>query len=182
LIENLLMAGFLKSLFSMQRSILVAVSKNGVIGRDNQLIWRLPDDLKNFKALTLGHPIIMGRKTWDSIGRALPGRTSIVLSRSQPALPAGVLVASSLSDAIEMAGKQETKECFIIGGGEVYRQAMAEGLVDKIYLTQVHAEVEGDAWFRLPDETQWEVLNRTFHPADEQHAYAFDFIELELLK
>ena len=159
----------------MTISIIVAASENGVIGRDNQLLWRLPDDLKRFKQLTLGHPMIMGRKTFESIGRPLPGRTSIIVTRSPEYRVEGTLVAHSLEEALAVAGELDTEEVFIIGGGEIYRQALGNNSVDQIYLTLVHADSEGDAFFEFPDEAEWQQTASEFHPADERHSVAFSF-------
>ncbi len=162
----------------MKISIIVAAAENGVIGKDNQLLWRLPDDLKRFKQLTLGHPIIMGRKTYESIGKPLPGRTSIVITRSTDYEAAGVLVANSLENALAIARQQDAEQAFIIGGGEIYREALAKNMVEKIYLTRVHAIIEGDTYFENPDENSWVTISENFHPADERHAYAFQFVDL----
>jgi len=161
----------------MQISIIVAVSQNGVIGKDNQLIWRLPDDLKRFKSLTLGHPMIMGRKTYDSIGKPLPGRTSIVVSRNSNLSIEGVLVANTFEEALEKAAFTGTDEVFVIGGGNIYEQSLQ--LADKIYLTDVHTVIDGDTFFYIPDKAGWTEVAHTNHPADERHAFAFDFIDLE---
>lgn len=159
----------------MTISILVAASENGVIGRDNQLLWRLPDDLKRFKQLTLGHPMIMGRKTFESIGKPLPGRTSIIVTRSPAYRAEGTLVVHSLEEALAVAGKLDSEEAFIIGGGEIYRLALENNRVDQIYLTLVHADYEGDTFFEFPDEAKWQQIASEFHPADERHPIAFSF-------
>lgn len=161
----------------MTISIIVAVAKNGAIGRDNQLIWRLPDDLKQFKRLTMNHPMIMGRKTFDSIGKPLPGRTSIVVSRNLDLQIEGCVTVKSLTEALENAQATQTDEVFVIGGAEIYRLALP--LAHKIYLTEVHTEVEGDAFFEIPDRQNWQETSRTTHIADEKHALAFDFVELQ---
>lgn len=168
----------LRCIVSMKISILVAVAENGVIGSDNKLLWRLPDDLKRFKALTMGHPMIMGRKTFESIGKPLPGRTTIVLTRSADYKPAGILLAISLEEAIEQAETVGTGEAFIVGGGEIYRQALTQRLVDTIRLTRVHAHMEGDTFFEIPDPEHWEEKARTFHPKDEKHEFDFEFVDL----
>ena len=162
----------------MKVSILVAVSQNGVIGRDNKLIWRLPDDLKQFKSLTMGHPMIMGRKTFESIGRPLPGRTTIVMTRSTDKKTAGILLAATLEEAIELARNENTGQVFIVGGGEIYRQALSQRIVDTMYLTRVHTEVNGDTFFEIKDPEMWEERASAFHPKDEKHDFAFEFIEL----
>ena len=160
----------------MKISLIVAAAQNGVIGRDNQLIWRLPDDLKQFKRLTTGHPIIMGRKTFDSIGKPLPNRTSIVITRSKEWCMEGVLVVNSIEEAVEVAQKTDTEEVFVIGGAEIYRLTLP--IDDKIYLTEVRADFEGDAYFTIPDIEYWQEESRLHHTSDEKHAIAFDFVEL----
>lgn len=159
----------------MDISIVVAASQNGVIGRDNQLLWRLPDDLKRFKQLTLGHPIIMGRKTFESIGKPLPGRTSIIVTRSADYQAEGTLVVHSLEEAFAAAGELDTEEVFIIGGGEIYRQALENNSVDHVYLTRIYADSEGDTYFEFPDEAKWHQVSTEFHPADERHPVAFSY-------
>jgi len=161
----------------MRISIIVAVSKNGVIGRNNQLIWRLPNDLKQFKQLTMSHPMIMGRKTFASIGKPLPGRTSIIISRNPNWQADGCVVVGSLEAALEAARQTSTDEVFIIGGAEIYRLALP--MAHKIYLTHVHTEVVGDAFFEITNPQNWQETARVQHQADEKHACSFDFIELE---
>jgi len=157
-------------------SLIVAAAQNGIIGRDNQLIWHLPDDLKQFKRLTTGHPIIMGRKTFDSIGKPLPNRTSIVITRNQDWQFEGVIVVNSVNEAIEAARQTGTDEAFVIGGAEVYKVTLP--VADKIYLTEVKAEFEGDAHFTISNQEEWREVSRVSHSADEKHAIAFDFVEL----
>lgn len=158
----------------MRVSIIAAVAANGTIGRDNDLPWRLSADLKRFRELTTGHTIIMGRKTWDSIGRALPGRRSIVVTRRTDWHPKveGVLVAHSIDQAIDLA--RDDSEVFIIGGAEIYRQALARA--DRLYLTRVLAEVAGDVRFPDIDDAQWTLRGREAYEADEknEHAYRFE--------
>ena len=137
-------------------SLLVAVAANGVIGRDNQLPWHLPADLKRFKQLSVGKPVIMGRKTWDSIGRPLPDRRNIVVTRNSDFQSPGAEVATSLEDAIELAGDAE--EIIVIGGGEIFKLSLP--IADRIYYTHVHAEVEGDAYFPDLDWSQWQAVYR----------------------
>nr|AIA15116.1 Dihydrofolate reductase [uncultured bacterium] len=161
----------------MKLSIIVAVAENNVIGKDNQLIWRLPADLKHLKALTMGHPMVMGRKTFDSIGKPLPGRTSIIITRQPNYTVEGCLVVHSLEQAIIEAGNLRTEEAFIVGGAEVYRQSMS--ITDKIYLTEVHHSFDGDTFFPKIDPTIWKEVKRESFPADEKNAYDFDFVELE---
>jgi len=158
-----------------QLSVIVAVADDGVIGSGNQLPWRLPDDLKRFKALSLGKPIVMGRKTYDSIGRPLPGRLNIVVSR-QPGLQIpGCIVVSSVAQAIEAAG--DVPEIVIVGGADIYRQVLPQ--VRTIHLTRVHATVPGDVHFPALAPDEWRELASEYHPADERHAHAFTFSRLE---
>ncbi len=162
----------------MKVSLIVAAAENGVIGKDNQLLWRLPDDLKRFKQLTLGHPIIMGRKTYESIGKPLPGRASIVITRASDYRAEGILVADSLEKGIDLAQQQGADEAFIIGGGEVYREALEKNMVEKIYLTRVQVTIEGDTFFVIHNVDGWTTHSQVFHPADEKHDYAFQFVDL----
>lgn len=159
----------------MHISIIVAAAENGVIGKDNQLLWRLPDDLKRFKQLTLNHPMIMGRKTFESIGKPLPGRTSIVISRNKAFAVEGVLVCDSVETALDEAKKLESDEVFIIGGGEIYRQA--QSLADRIYLTAVHAQPDGDTFFEIENPDAWVATAATTHTEDDRHELKFDFID-----
>lgn len=141
-------------------SIIVAVAKNGVIGANNQLLWHISDDLKRFKAITTGSPIIMGRKTFESLGRPLPNRHNVVITRNEQfPMPEGVTRANSLEDAIEKA--QGEKEIFIIGGGQIYKQSIE--LVDKIYITEVDQTPDGDTVFPEIDANLWSETLREQH-------------------
>lgn len=158
----------------MKYALIVAQSNNRAIGRNNELLWHLPNDLKFFKRTTLNKPIIMGRKTYESIGRPLPGRLNIVISRqSHLDLPQGVMHANNLDDAFEIAANEPVDEVMVIGGGNIYEQALAR--VDRIYLTQVDVDIEGDVFFPEFDTTQWRQLSCEQHEKDEQHAYAYSF-------
>jgi dihydrofolate reductase len=161
----------------LKLSIIVAVADNHVIGRDNQLIWHLPKDLKQFKNLTTGHPIIMGRKTFESIGKPLPNRTSIIISRNTDFVAEGCVVVNSLADAIAEAQKIESQEAFIIGGAEIYKIAMP--ISDKIYLTRVYHNFEGDTFFPEIDLNNWQETKREMNEIDDKHLYEFDFVELD---
>lgn len=154
--------------------LVVARAKNGVIGRGNQLPWHLPDDLKYFKRLTTGLPILMGRRTWDSIGRPLPGRQNIVLTQRRDFAPAGATVVHTLAAAIEVAGAVEALR--VIGGAEVYRLCLPRATV--VYLTEIDAEVEGDVYLPALEAQQWQERAREAHPADARHAYPFAFVTL----
>jgi dihydrofolate reductase len=158
----------------MRLSIIVAVATNGVIGRDNKLPWHLSTDLKRFKALTTGHAVIMGRKTFDEIGRKpLANRTNIIVTRA-PFEHDGVLVASSIEDALARIPKGE-EEAFIIGGAEIVRQTMA--LADRMYITQVHAEVAGDTFMpEFDDVNEWRLADREDFEADAKNDYPFSFL------
>jgi dihydrofolate reductase len=156
-------------------SLIVAMAQNGVIGRDNSLPWRLPKDLKRFRAFTLGKPILMGRKTFESIGRPLPGRTNLVLTRDRSWFAAGVVVVHSVEEALAQAGSSE--ELVAIGGAEIYRLVLP--FARRIYLTHVHADVPGDIYFPDFDPTQWADVECSTHPADHEHAYPVTFVTLE---
>jgi len=155
-------------------SIIVAVANNGVIGSGNQLPWRLPDDLKRFKALSMGKPIVMGRKTYDSIGRPLPGRLNIVVSRQPDLQIPGCTVVSSLVEAIDAVS--DVAEIVIVGGADIYRQVLPQ--VQTIHLTRVHATVPGDVYFPALAPGEWSELGTQYHPADDKHAHAFTFSTL----
>jgi dihydrofolate reductase len=155
--------------------MIVAMAQNGVIGRDNALPWRLPRDLKHFKAYTLGKPILMGRKTFESIGRPLPGRANLVLTRDPSWFAAGVIVVHSVEAALEQASGRD--ELVAIGGAEIYRLVLP--LARRIYLTHVQADVPGDTFFPAFDSSQWADLESSMHPADEEHAYPLTFVTLE---
>ncbi len=154
-------------------SIIVAMAKNRVIGRDNQLPWHLPADLRHFKQTTMGHPIIMGRKTYESIGRPLPGRQNIVITRNPDFQAEGCLVVHSLQEAL--AAVPEAEEVFIIGGASLYREALP--LADRIYLTLVDAEVEGDTFFPELDASEWQEVRRETFAPDEKNPFGYAFIE-----
>lgn len=137
-------------------SLIAALARNGVIGIENRLPWKLSEDLKYFKALTLGHHILMGRKTYESIGRPLPGRTTVIISRAGFPGPEGCIVAHSIQAAIAACERDE--EIFFVGGADLYRQALP--LADRLYLTEIQAEVEGDAWFPDFNRAQWKEVSR----------------------
>ncbi len=153
----------------MKVSLIAAMSENRVIGRGNRVPWHLPDDLKRFKRRTLGHHLIMGRKTFDSIGKPLPQRTSIVITRRGDYRPDGVLVAHSIDEALHLAEGDD--EVFVAGGEEIYRLALDRA--DRIYLTIGHALIEGDASFPPFDPGAWTLIEDERHEADDRHDYAF---------
>jgi dihydrofolate reductase len=150
-------------------SIIAAVADNGVIGRDNTLPWHLSEDLKRFKALTMGHHILMGRKTYESLGRLLPGRTTVVISRNPQYQVAGALVAGSLPQAIALCG--DDGEVFVIGGNELYKAALP--LADKLYLTRIHREFAGDAYFPAYDAAQWQEVENVSGISVDGLPYSF---------
>lgn len=161
-------------------SFIVAVADNGVIGKDGAIPWYLPADLAHFKQTTMGHPIIMGRKTYESIGRALPGRTNIVITRNRNFHAEGCMVTSSINKAIRIAKSTDgSDEVFIIGGREIY--ALALPLAGRIYLTLVHTRVQGDIFFKF-DQAQWQEVTRETHKADDKNFCDYELIVLERKK
>ena len=154
-------------------AMVVAASTNNVIGKNNQLVWHLPNDLKFFKNITWGFPVIMGRKTFEEVNKPLPGRTNIVITRQAGWNHENVVKAANLNESIDKARATNAKKIFIIGGGEIYRQAM--DVAGKIYLTRVHGEFEGDTFFPEIDEQEWQLVSNEDFPADEKHAYAYSF-------
>lgn len=155
-------------------TIIVAVGEDNAIGKDNDLIWHLSDDLKHFKKLTSGHHIIMGRKTFESFPKPLPNRTHVVITRQDKyKVPSGIVVVNSMEDALDAS--KDDPQPFIIGGGEIYRQALP--LADKIELTRVHASFEGaDTFFPELDKNNWKEVANTYHMKDENHEYDFSFL------
>ena len=163
----------------MKTSLIVAVSRNGVIGIDNQLPWHLPEDLKYFKSVTMGKPLIMGRKTYDSIGRPLPGRTNIVVTRDQGWHAEGVEVARSLQQAMTLGrlacARSEAGEIMVIGGEQIYQLTLPAA--DRLYITEVQAEVEGDAFFPPLDHSQWQQISERLPEQTDTHPYRFLVLE-----
>lgn len=156
-------------------SIIAAMSENRIIGYKGQIPWRLSADLKRFKELTMGHPVIMGRKTFESIGKALPGRTNIVLSRSPEFNPPGCATVPSLREALDLT--KDAGEVFIIGGESLYKQTLP--LAQKIYLTLVHAKFEGDAFFPIFSEGDWSLASSEVHQKDEKNPYDYTYLTYE---
>lgn len=161
---------------------IVAVDEQNAIGRDNQLPWHLPEDLKFFKRKTLGKPVLMGRKTYESLGKPLPGRLNIVVSsNSNLNLPEGVLLYNDLNAAVEKLRQAHDEEGFIIGGGKIFAETM--DVLDRMYITVVHTKVAGaEAFFPHIDHAHWKLVWEEPHQADEKHAYAYTFQEWERIK
>lgn len=168
----------------MRKALIVAMSRNRVIGRNNALPWYLPGDLRYFKQATMGKPIIMGRKTWQSIGRPLPGRMNIVVTRDKAwQAPAGTVSDSSLEQAFVRATAQAEleggDEVMVIGGGQIYADVLPQ--IDRMYVTQVHAEVEGDAYFPEVDWEEWEEIGREDFSASDNNPYDYSFVVYQRL-
>ena len=157
-------------------TIIVAMGKNREIGADNQLLWHLPKDLKHFKELTSGHPIIMGRKTYESIGKPLPNRTNIVISRKNDWFEEGILIVGSIKEALKFAKKID-ENVFIIGGGTIYEHTI--DLADQLEVTLVDAELKADTFFPKIDEKKWLKTNETTHKKDEKNQFDFSFQTFE---
>ncbi|MFY0591139.1 dihydrofolate reductase [Roseivirga sp.] len=162
----------------MISTIVVAKAKNNAIGKDNDLLWRLPDDFKFFKNVTLDHFVILGRKTFDSLPGLLPRRTFVIITRQKDyQAPEGHFVVHSLEEAFDLCQLKAQEEAFVIGGGVIYKESIDKGLVDKMYITEVDAEIEGaDTFFPEYDSTNWTEAAREHHAADDRHKYAFDFV------
>ncbi len=160
-------------------TIVVAMGEKNEIGFENQLLWHLPKDLKHFKELTSGHPVIMGRKTYESIGKPLPNRTNIVISRKKDWFEEGILIVGSIKEAIKFA-KKINEEIFIIGGGNIYEQTM--DVVDRLEVTLVKADLKADTFFPKIDEKIWMKTNEICHEKDEKNAYDFCFQTFERIK
>jgi len=161
----------------MNISIIVAITENNIIGRDNGMPWHLPADLKYFRERTTGHHIVMGRKTFESIGggRPLPNRVSIIITKQKDYKADGCLIAHSLEEAIEIA--KDENELFIIGGKQIYDQSLA--LANKMYITRIHTSIDGDTSFPQYDENQWEMTSYTERDADEKNVYPLSFLVFE---
>lgn len=155
----------------MRLSLVVAAARNGVIGLDGEIPWRLPDDQRFFRKLTTGHCIVIGRKTFESIGKALPGRKNLVLSRRPHAPVEGIEFFRDLDSAVAWARRDGQTECFVAGGEAIYREALE--IADAVYLTRVDAEPEGDTFFPALDPARFRCAEREEHAADERHAHAF---------
>jgi len=162
----------------MRVTLIAAVARGRVLGLEGEIPWRLPADLRRFKQRTMGHHLVLGRRTWESIGRALPGRTMVVVTRRPDyPVPEGVHVARSLEAALKRAQTAGETEVFVGGGGEIYRQALPRA--DRLDLTEVDLEVAGDTFFPEIDEDEWREVSREEHPADDRHPHPYRFRVLE---
>jgi dihydrofolate reductase len=164
----------------MSIALIAAISRNHVLGKDNQLVWHLPKDLRFFKTKTLGYPVVMGRKTFESFGKPLRGRTNIIITRNPGYRVEGATVVASLDEAIREAATYKCDMIFIAGGAEIYRQALP--LADTMYLTHIHADLDGDAFFPEFSEEAWQAVAKETVPVDERHAYSFDFVTWKRVK
>ena len=166
---------------SIRLSLMVAKASNRVIGRNNKLPWYLPNDLKYFKQVTFGKPVIMGRKTWDSLGKPLPGRTNIVITRQAGFQAEGAKVVATLDEAVTLAENvafiEGQDEAVVMGGAEIYALALPK--TDRLYLTEVHAEVDGDTWFPEYDTSEWKEIGREDFPAEGPNPYDYSFVVYE---
>ena len=164
----------------MKISMIAAMDRNRVIGKDNDIPWHLPDDFKFFKDTTKHHHVLMGRKNYESLPhkfRPLPDRPNIIITRQKTYTVSGAQVVSSLETALEVARNSKETEAFIIGGGEIYRLGL--DVAETIYLTEIDGEIEGDVFFPFFDKAVWKEVDRRHHPADDRHKYAFDFVIYE---
>ena len=159
-------------------SFVVAYDRRRAIGKSNRLPWRLPDDMRHVRDVTMGKPLIMGRRTWDSIGRPLPGRTSIVLTRDREFRCDGCLIARTADEALKLAGA--APEVIVFGGAGVFEEFLP--LADRIYLTEVETEADADTYFPKIDPSHWREVERAHHPADERHAHAFSWVTLDRVR
>lgn len=158
-------------------SLIVAVSENMVIGKDNKLAWHLPEDMNYFSNMTKGHSIIMGRKNWESIPkkyRPLPERKNIVVTRNNKFEDKGAIIVNSIEKAVEKARRFDEEEIFIIGGGEIYKLGFA--YVDKLYITEIYANIDGNTYFPKWNKENWKEISRISHPKDEKHEFDFDYV------
>lgn len=155
-------------------NLVVAATENNVIGKDNKLLWHLPNDLTFFKNTTWGMPMIMGRKTYESMGKPLKGRTNIVITSNRGYSPGeGVIVVDSIEQAVDESAKTDAKECFVIGGGEIFRQSMP--VAQRIYMTRVHTAMKGDTYFPGINENEWTLASSTHFDTDAKHAFSYSF-------
>ena len=157
-------------------TIIAAIAKNNALGKNNDLIWHLPADLQRFKKVTSGHYIVMGRNTFESIGKPLPNRTSVIITRNDNYFKDGCLIANSIEQAIKLVGKNDA---FIIGGAQIYKQALEKNIVDKLDITLIHQNFEADVFFPKIDFTIWEEVSREDFKADKKNKYDYSFINYQ---
>jgi dihydrofolate reductase len=157
----------------MTISLVVAASENNVIGKDNRLLWHLPNDMKFFKNTTWGMPVIMGRKTFESLGKPLAGRTNIVMTHDPQWSAAGTKAAANMEEAMQAAADTDAKEVFVIGGGEIFRQALPKA--NRVYLTRVHTHIDGDTFFPELPAAEWTLLSQLDFATDAKHAHPYSF-------
>lgn len=156
-------------------TMIAAAAENNALGKDNDLVWHLPDDFKRFKLLTSGHHILMGRKTFESFPKLLPNRTHVIITRQEDYHPENTIVVSSLEEAIRVSKLDD--QAFIIGGGEIYKMGIE--FADRIELTRVHGEFDADTYFPEIDEEKWQLVKEEFHEKDEKHDYSFTYLTYE---
>ncbi|WP_298528346.1 dihydrofolate reductase [uncultured Christiangramia sp.] len=156
-------------------TMIAAAAENNALGKDNDLVWHLPDDFKRFKRLTSGHHIIMGRKTFESFPKLLPDRTHVIITRKEDYSPENTIVVHSIEEALKVSKLDD--QAFIIGGGEIYKMGMEHA--DRIELTRVHGEFEADTHFPEIDKSEWEIVKDQFHDKDEKHDYSFTYLTYE---
>jgi dihydrofolate reductase len=161
-------------------TIIAAIAKNNALGKDNDLIWHLPADLKRFKKITSGHHILMGRNTFESIGKPLPNRTTIIITRNKDYFKDGCLIAHSIEEAIDLVENDDA--IYIIGGAQIYKETMRKGLADRLDVTLVHQEFEADAFFPEIDLKIWEEVNREDLKADEKNKFDYSFLSYQKIK
>jgi len=154
-------------------SLVVAAARNNVIGKDNKLLWTLPNDMKFFKNVTWGLPVVMGRKTFEALGKPLSGRKNIIISRQSGLSTEGAVIVKNLDDAQFLVKQMDVKEMMVIGGGEIYKAAMDRA--NRIYITRVDADLEGDTTFPEIDPREWKMVSKKDYPVDEKHQYAYSF-------
>lgn len=157
----------------MRLSAIVAISNNNVIGKDNELPWYLPADLQYFKRITINHPVIMGRKSFEAIGQPLPKRTNIVLTKDPYYLASNILVAHSIEEALALAYDTDTEEVFIIGGAIIYEHYLP--MLDRLYITEIHADFDGDTFFPEWDRNQWKLISEEHHSSDKKNEFDYSF-------
>ncbi|MDT7832361.1 dihydrofolate reductase [Flavobacteriaceae bacterium S356] len=158
-------------------TIIAAIGSRNELGKDNDLIWYLPADLKRFKKVTIGNYIVMGRNTYESIGKPLPNRTTVIITRNKSYTQEGCIVAHSIEEALEISKEQQ--HVFIIGGAEIYKQCLQNDLVDRLDITRVHEQFEADVFFPEIDSKKWEIISREDHEADEKNKFDYSFISYQ---